>query len=98
MKKPTKQTITVSYHQVLEYIQGHDDLSFILVIFANDIGSIVDPHQPLNMPPNTVAMAFDVSREISAQIRAVGAGKVGELLQHINATNSKIILEDGIPF
>lgn len=98
MKKPTKQIITVIYHQVLDYIQSHDDLSFTLIIFANDIGSIVDPHQPLNMPPNTVAMAFDVSSEISAQIKAVGAGKVGELLQHINATNSKIILEDVIPF
>jgi len=98
MKKPTKQTITVSYHQVLEFIQSHDDLSFILIIFANDIGSIVDPHEPLDMPPNTVAMAFDINAEVSAQIKAIGAGKVGELLQWVNANNSKVILEDGIPF
>lgn len=93
-----KQTITVSYPQVLEFIQSHNDLSFILIIFANDIGSVIDPHRPLNMPPNSVAMSFDVSKEISAQIKSIGAGKVGALLQHINSISDKIVLEDGIPF
>lgn len=93
-----KQTITVDYLQALEFIKSHNDLSFILVIYANDTGIVLDPSKPLSLPPNTVAMSFDVNREISAQIKAIETGQVGELLQYINKVSDKVELSDGIPF